>query len=78
MADPGSASSLLENPSAVERNHKRQQWGRREEVMEDRLAPSWLLGQTSVEAPWETEEMAGRASCVCTHHRSLEEEDDEG
>lgn len=42
MADPGSASSLVENPSAVNRNHEWQQW--REEVMKGSLALSWLLG----------------------------------
>lgn len=75
MADPGSASSLVENPSAVNRSHEWQHWGRREEVTEDGLAPSWLLGPTSVESPWETEEMA---SCVHIQCRSLEEEEDEG
>lgn len=44
MADPGTASSLVENPGAMNRNHEWQQWGRREEAMEDSLAPSWLLG----------------------------------
>lgn len=30
-----------------------------------------------MESPWETEEMAGRVSYVCTQCHSLEEDDDD-
>lgn len=43
------------------------------------FGPILALGMNQeVESPWEKEEMGGRALCVCIHHHSLEEDDDEG